>query len=229
MTIENEVTQEPKDDGVAFNDALAAIERSVSEKIDRSMSDLSSKIEATSRKPEPTYEPEDYDEDAPLSRKEVADMVRREAEELNKKNRISMEARSRKQAMDSKAMSEFPELQERLPNGAPNPAYSRKLYDEVSKEITARVKMGRSGEDADLVYDCSTAVANRGIREGWYSPRAKVERDNVSRNSHEDNFSVSGTPSRSSAVPTEDQVKFGMRMGLTKEKLSQMFERRAKR
>jgi len=203
-----------KKEGVDIAEALAAIEKTVSAKLDAGMSNLEKKLVKPEEKEEEPWEPES-DDDTPLTRKEAAALFQK----AKKENETANEVKTKKQMMDSRAMQEFPELNQASPH------FMKKFHDEVSKEISQRVSRGRSADDVDLVYDCTAAVAARGNREGWLNQREKIQREAARRNATEDNFDGAGRGAQTSSEPSEEQTRFASTVGLTKEKLTQLLER----
>lgn len=206
--------EDHKDD---FAEALAAIERNVTEKLDKGLSSIKDKLE----KPEPQDEEwvDDGEEDQPITKKELAEILRKKERE----SETRYETRTRKQIRDAQIIQDFPEMNKN------SPAFSRKMFDEVGKELDLRMKRGKSPEDPDLLYDATAAVAARGVREGWYQPKAQIHRENVRRNSRDDSFEITDSGGSTSTEPNEAQVRLASRVGLTKEKLAQHLGKIAKR
>jgi hypothetical protein len=217
----NESTEkqdDKKQDGIEFNEALEALEKRVSDKISDGMSSLESKIVT---KPEPDPEPvEDWgDEDDSISKKDLPEIVKKVTEKVSRDTTQKLELATKKQQRDAEAMHDFPELNKNGPN------FSKSFHDRVSREITERLQRGRRSDDLDLIYDSAAAVASRGAREGWYVPHSRAEKTNAKKNAKDDSFNVSGSLQAKDG-PTEGQVNFAKKVGMSKEKLLQHIEKK---
>ena len=217
----DEKKEEEKKDQVDFKTALDTIEKRVTEKLSEGIERMAARFE----KPEGEEKDENWldgDEEF-ISKKDLPQVVDKIAAKVSETTDAKLQEDRKKQQRDAQAMNDFPEL------NAQHPAFNRKFYDEVSREIDERVKRGRSAKDLDLIYDSAAAIAARGQREGWYVPKTRAEMERKAANAREDSFSVSGKRDVSGTQPTDEQMKLAEKWGMTKEKFSQHFGKISKR
>jgi hypothetical protein len=114
---------------------------------------------------------------------------------------------------------EFPELDQRSKD------FNKGFFDEVVSEMEARKNRGR-GDDPELLYDSAAKISNKWIQSGKKIPRHIVERERQAKNNQDDNFNVNGRQKNDPFKPNENQLRLASRMGLSKERLTQIFEKR---
>ncbi len=226
----NDAGTPPSDEGKSFEKSLEDMEKRVHEKISQTVATGMSTLEDSLTTKLTTKKDDDKmydwgtgdDDDETISKKDLPKIISEVTKNVNSETKKTLEEKTKKSERDCEAMSDFPAQNKR------GDRFNKRFYDEVNKEINHRVRRGRSSEDIDLIYDASAAVAVRGQREGWYAPEEYAKQTNVQRNARGDSFSVTGRPTEKSG-PTEGQLTFAAKAGLSKEALAKQLERMKKK
>lgn len=212
--------------GVDLKASLDAINRNLTEKMDKGISDLKttfeSKIDAIKSSAgaddEQVADEEDAEDDGFVTKKDLKKVTKVIFEEATKKSKENaekvFEQKQSRYQRDEQTAQDFPML-----NKA-SKEFSEDFYREVEAEVSNKIKKGRSEEDPDLIYDAAAVVEKKWIRDGKYAPKNIVEKANQMANYREDNFNFSPTQSSTSG-PNEAQIALANRLGLSKEKLAQ--------
>lgn len=227
MPEETKDESKKKDGTEDFKASLEAIEKNVTEKIDKKFNEfnhnLDTKLETMKDKTGAGSNEDDEnsdvdDDDGLITKKDLKKYSKKiieDVEKITKKTADEVfEHKTTKMARDDEAVRDFPLLDSR------SKEYNESFYREVEAEVKRKMKNGRRSEDPDLIYDAAATVEKRWVNEGKYMPKALADRINQTKNNADDNFTMSKGSNKSNA-PNQRQVELAQRFGMTKERLTQ--------
>jgi hypothetical protein len=171
------------------------------------------------------------EDDVPITKKELkqefskflADVKKAAADQSKEVAEKTYEEKSSKNLRDNQAFQDFPEM---LPgHESHNPDFEK----EVNKEVSRRIKTGKSTDDPELVYDAASNVYAKMVREKKLVPKNVAERELQEQNNREDSFSVGGRSKRDASRPTKGMVELGKRMNVSEEAIQKHLDRSRKK
>jgi len=162
--------------------------------------------------------------------KSIGNTILTEAKKTSQETvKTTFESKMNKSSRDVEALKDFALLNQSSQD------YDEAFYKDVDGEILRRVGSGATqdekrkiAEDPNLLYDAASNVYSKWVRGGRHIPISAAERETRNLNNMEDSFEVKGRRSGDSWRPNERQVEFGLRLGMSKEKLTQHFEKTRK-
>lgn len=222
-----ETAEETKVDPI--DEIVAKINKTVESKLDVQMDAVQKKLDSIKvpeqKEPEPMAWDED-DEDGYVTMKGLKTVIERTLAEAQKSSKnITQEALSasiQKVTMDDRAFSDFPQLNQHSQH------YDGEFVAAVTSEIGNRVDRGRSREDIDLLYDAAATVKSTNPKFAQNLLDKVKEEQRVNANLQA-SFNAGGVKKQSSSKPTEFQIDFAKRVGLTQEKLEAHLKKQPKK
>lgn len=231
------MTEENKENENSFDEAIKNINRNLEENlkpIKDGMDNFASKLDSMKKDDKDDNNLDFGDEETYVTKKDLKDFKNSIGSQiLSEAKKTSQEVANRtyesklnKDSRDVEALRDFPLMNQSSSH------YDDKFYADVDKEILRRVGGGSSqdekkkiSEDPNLLYDAASNVYSRWVRQGRHAPAALAERETRDLNNREDNFEVKARRSVDSWKPNESQIELANKFGLSKERLTQHFEK----
>lgn len=223
--------EETKETNNDFKSAIENIDKKLDEKISEGFSRIESKLQTRDtredtrgKEKDDDFVFDDTDEDGFVTKKDFKNLEKKLLDSAEKKSKTivekTLESKESKANRDWEALKKWPKLNKN------SDEFDMKFAEDVAKEMSSRINRGRKENDPDLLYDSASHVSHEWLEKGMWAPKHLAERERRETNNQDDDFQVNGRRQANSGKPNENQTRLAARFGMSKERLTQIFEKR---